>query len=118
MTELSLAMHNVGETEKEGLDSGVRWLRLLAVVSPLLGVGGTLVGIIDRLRDLGESDILVDLSILSAEIAPTLVTTVAGLGVGIFSLVAATFLESTISSTKNGLDRLSNEFTDLLKEPS
>ena len=52
MNEVRDAMADVAEIEKEKMARGSRWLRGIAVIAPLLGLGGTLVGIIDRLRDL------------------------------------------------------------------
>ena len=118
ITEVSEAMRDKSLIEKETMDKGIRWTRAIAVISPLLGLGGTLVGIIDRLRDLGEADIPVDLSMLCSSISPTIVTTVAGLGVGVFALISATFLESAADLSKRRLDEIAMEFTDLLNEPS
>ena len=97
---------------------GIQWLKVIAVVSPLLGLGGTLLGVIDRLRDLGEMGGMVDLSMLCSEIAPTIVTTVAGLGVGIFSLIASTWLDTVIENSKVTIDKISYDFLELLNQPS
>ena len=117
MLELTSSMQEVALVEKENMTPGLRWLRFIAVVSPLLGLGGTLVGVIDRLRDLGELGASVDLAMLCGAIAPTIVTTVAGLGVGIFALVAMTCLDAVIDSSRRSLDELIAEFTALLNEP-
>lgn len=118
MTEVRAAMWDTAEIEKDKMTAGTRWLRALSVISPLLGLGGTLVGVIDRLRDLGLAGFSTDISAVCGAIAPTIVTTVAGLGVGIFSLIALTALESRIDSSKSKLDEVSIEFTNLLNEPS
>lgn len=118
MQEVKSSIRETSEYEKQKMTAGTRWLRLIAVVSPLLGLGGTLVGVIDRLRDLGEGLGIVDLSVLCSNISPTIVTTVAGLGVGIFALIALTCLESTIDTSQRRLDMLGTEFTDFLNEPS
>lgn len=118
MLEVSSSMQESASIEKDAMTKGLRWLRFIAVISPLLGLGGTLVGIIDRLRDLGEVGPIVDLSMLCGAISPTIVTTVSGLGVGIFALVAMTCLDAKIDSSQRRLDELAAEFTDLLNEPS
>lgn len=118
MPEVSSVMQERTRIEKETLRKGCRWLRAIAIIAPLLGLGGTLVGVIDRLRDLGESEQMVDLSMLCHSISPTIVTTVSGLGVGIFALIAYTFLEGTIDSSGRQLDELSSDLTGLLNEPS
>ena len=111
------AMKEVALIEKKRMEKGERWLKAIAVISPLLGFCGTLIGIIDRLRDLGEME-SVDFSMICAALAPTIVTTVVGIGVGIFALIAETFLDASINSAQNRLDQFGLEFTDLLNEPS
>lgn len=118
MTDVESAMANVKDIEKHEFMRGMRWLKAFAVISPLLGLGGTLVGITDRLRDMGELGPAVDISMVCGEIAPTIVTTVAGLIVGIFALIAMTFLDATVNKSDKELDQLSAEFTNLLNEPS
>ena len=118
IAEISSDIEMAGEIEKGEMNGGARWLSTIAVISPLLGLGGTLVGIIDRLRDLGEMGLLVDMSMLCHAIAPTIVTTVAGLGVGIFSLIAYTCLESSIDISRRDLDKVKADFIDLLNTPT
>lgn len=118
MADVRDAMRDTAEMEKEKMAAGARWLKAIAVISPLLGLGGTLVGVIDRLRDLGESAGMVDTAVVCGAVAPTIVTTVAGLGVGIFSLIALTCLEGSINKARRNLDELAMELIDLLNEPS
>ena len=118
MADVESAMKDAKDIEKERLARGARWLKTFAVMSPLLGLGGSLVGVIDRLRDLGEMGGAVDLSMICNQLAPTIVTTVAGLITGIFALVALTFLDASISVTSTRLDELSSQFKGLLHEPS
>lgn len=118
MPEVRASMAQAAELETISMQQGAGWLRAIAVLAPLLGLTGTLVGVIDRLRDLGEGGIMTDISMVCAEIAPTIVTTVAGLGVGIFSLVAFTCLSSSIASAQRSLGMLQGEFTHLLNSPS
>ena len=118
MREVRETMSETSRIEGYSLEKGTLWLRLIGVVAPLLGLGGTLVGVRDRLRDLGESEIPATVSMVSANIAPTIVTTVAGLGVGIFSLFALACLASQIKGAKRSLETLSQNFQTLLNEPS
>lgn len=118
MCDVESAMAKTAAIEKERMSRGTGWLRCISVISPLLGLGGTLVGVIRSLRDIGESAVPVDTSALCAAIAPCIVTTVAGLGVGVFAVIALTCLEGKVKSGANAIDKLGVKFTDLLNEPS
>lgn len=118
MNEVRAAMSDVADIEKRDMNKGMRWLRAIGVITPLLGLGGTLVGMVDRLRDLGEEAVNVDTAAVCAALAPTIVTTVAGIGVGIFSLFALVCLEGSADSASRRLDEVGVEFTSLLNEPS
>ena len=118
LSEVKDTMKETSEIEKEKMASGLRWLHTMAVVAPLLGLGGTLVGIIDRLRDLGDSGAAADISAVCGAIAPTIVTTVAGLVVGILALVCQTILEGVIARARIGLEEVKEEFIGLLNEPA
>ena len=118
MSEVRESMAQVAAGEKAQMWRGSGWLKTFAVISPLLGLGGTLTGVIDRLRDLGNSQLPVDTAMVCETIAPTIVTTVAGLGVGIFSLISLAFLEGVINKAQRKLDDLGLEFIQLLQQPA
>lgn len=118
MERLEQGLREEVRIEKSGMTKGLRWLRAISVVSPLLGLGGTLTGMIHHLRDLGESGSQVSLAMICDSLAPTIITTVAGLGVGIFSLIAFTCLESAVETAGRKLDETAGEFIRLLDEPA
>ncbi|MCH5227386.1 MAG: MotA/TolQ/ExbB proton channel family protein [Muribaculaceae bacterium] len=118
MEEVKSGMLEVSDIETEKMRAGLGWLRLIAIISPLMGACGTLAGIVDRLRDLGESEAGVDLGRICGDLAPTIVTTIAGLGVGIFALLALTGLEGSLAKSKIRIDELREEFADMLNEPT
>lgn len=115
--EIKSEMAQISHLEKKKVDIGTRWLRAFAVISPLLGLAGTLVGIIDRLRVLGQADAPVDTAAICLAISPTIVTTVAGLGVGIFAIVALSCLEGCINKAKIHIEETAHQFLHLLNQP-
>ena len=116
--DVTSAMDMAMATEDSEITKGNRWLKTLAVISPLLGFGGTLAGICDALERVAANGVLADISMLSQEVAPCLVTSIAGLGVGVIAIVAYSCLSGLIAKTKDRLHQLSMEFIDLLNEPS
>lgn len=115
--EISSAMNIVAQGEDLRIDRGKRWLRGLAVIAPLAGAAGTLAGICDALRDAAEKTPGTE-SLLNPEIADAIVTSVAGLGVGVVAIVALICLDGACAKAKSRLRALAIEFTDLLKSPA
>lgn len=112
------SMDTVSESEKKKLAKGARWLRFISIAAPLSGLCGTLAGITHRLYLLGAQESGVDISVMAAEIAPTIVTTIAGLITGILALLALVFLEKSIESSQTELNELEAGFINLINEPS
>lgn len=77
----------------ERLRGGLRPLELIGTLAPLLGLLGTVLGMIDAFRELEAAGSRVDPSVLSGGIWVALLTTAAGLSVGIPAVAASTWLE-------------------------
>lgn len=85
--ELELARH--GNEEVSRLSGGVRLLELIAMVSPLLGLLGTVLGMIEAFQDLSLAEGAANASVLAGGIWLALVTTAAGLIVALPAAVAS-----------------------------
>lgn len=105
------------EQESEILRRGSRWLWWISIVSPLIGLGGTLAGLAVGFHGMQQSGTSGDFASFSAIVWPTFITLICGLAVGIISLTAYTALESYIFGTKTSLQSFANRFIDLLNEP-
>lgn len=80
----------------DDLKSGLRFLALVATLSPLLGLLGTVIGMIDAFQALEGAGNRVDPSILSGGIWVALLTTAAGLVVAIPAAAAHHWLEGVV----------------------
>ncbi len=78
------------------LQGYLRTLALIATLSPLLGLLGTVIGMIDAFQALEEAGSRVDPSVLSGGIWQALLTTAAGLSVAIPATAAHHWLEGVI----------------------
>lgn len=89
--------------EEQGhLHRFIRPLELIATASPLLGLLGTVLGMIEAFRDLSLAEGAANASLLADGIWQALLTTAAGLIVAIPALVASTiFSERAERATKN-----------------
>lgn len=95
----------VGGNELGKLQSYFRWLEVIANVSPLLGLLGTVIGMIAAFQALEIAGNKVDPSILSGGIWEALLTTAVGLSVAIPAVTALNLLE-------NRVDRFRREMRD------
>lgn len=84
------AMFAAGEAVKAGKDSWISYLAVVGTLGPLLGLVGTVTGMIGAFSELGGSDKAPDAAVLANEISTALVLTF----LGIFIAVPAVFLYS------------------------
>ena len=118
MDRIRSEMDEIEKSEGVKMERGVSWLKGLAIMAPLAGAAGTLCGICDRLRDLGNLNTEITLSNICENIAPCIVTTIVGLGVGIFSIVAWISLDGRVIKSKRKLAEVGREFREILNSPS
>lgn len=83
------------------LQSGFRFLDSIAQLSPLLGLFGTVLGMIDAFQALQGAGVSVDPSILAGGIWVALLTTAVGLGVAMPTSVLLTWLESRVEAERS-----------------
>ena len=112
------AMENTGNLELASLGRGLTWLSTTAGGAPMLGFLGTVVGMIEAFFTLAKAGAASNITLLSGGIYQALVTTVAGLVVGIIALFAYNYLVARINGVQNRLEATSVEFMDLLNEPA
>lgn len=118
MNDVLVAIENTGNIEVASLTKGFTWLSTTAAGAPMLGFLGTVVGMIEAFFALANAGTSANITVLSSGIYQALVTTVAGLTVGIAALFAYNYLTSRVNKIMNSLEAKIMEFMDLLNEPS
>jgi biopolymer transport protein ExbB len=88
------------------LRSGVRLLEVIASLAPLLGLFGTVLGMIEAFQNLEAAGARADPSILSGGIWVALLTTAAGLAVAMPTVVVVNFIDRTVERLADDLDNL------------
>ena len=83
---------------------GLRGLELIATVAPLLGLLGTVIGMIAAFQALETAGVQADPSALAGGIWEALLTTAAGMTVAIPASVALTWFESVIDSLRRDME--------------
>ena len=94
MNDVLVAIENVGNMEVAKLEKGFNWLATTAAGAPMIGFLGTVIGMVQAFFQLASAGNNSNVTILASGIYQALVTTVAGLVVGIVALFAYNFLTS------------------------
>jgi len=111
---LKEVLEEVGRQEVAHLDRFIGALGLIAAISPLLGLLGTVIGMIDvfqviSVEGVGKADIL------AGGISKALNTTAAGLSVAIPTLVAYRLFEARVDRFVIEIEQHALQFVELLK---
>jgi len=88
----------------ETLRSHLRPLEVIAALAPLLGLFGTVLGMIEAFRDLEQAGSQVNPALLSGGIWQALLTTAVGLAVAMPTIVALNWLERAIDRAAHEMD--------------
>ena len=118
MNDVLVAIENVGNLEVAKLEKGFPWLATAAAGAPMLGFLGTVTGMVRAFYNMASAGTSADITTLSGGIYEALVTTVAGLVVGIIALFAYNYLVARGDGVVNQLEAKTMEFMDLLNEPA
>ena len=93
-------------TELSALSQRMRILEVIVQGAPMLGLLGTVIGMIDAFSTLAAADGTVDLALLAGGIWTALTTTAAGLAIALITYFAATWLEGRIDSERQAMETL------------
>ena len=93
----------VGSREVRSMESGLRGLSAIAHLSPLLGLLGTVMGMIAAFRQLQNAGSKADPALLSGGIWEALLTTAFGLAVAIPAMALFFWLEGQVDNEKSAM---------------
>ena len=115
LADINGAIENTGKLEIYKLEKGLPTLATVAGGAPMIGFLGTVMGMIRAFVDMSSAGNNIDVSLLSRGIYTALITTVAGLIVGIVAYFAYNILVANVEKVVNKLEASTTEFLDLLK---
>ncbi len=115
--DVNAALENVGKLEIYKLEKGLPTMATVAGGAPMIGFLGTVMGMIKAFYDMSTAGSNINVSLLSNGIYIAMVTTVAGLIVGIIAFFAYNVLVSKVEKVVFMLEARTSEFIDLLNEP-
>ena len=98
------------------LEKGMPILSTIAAVAPMLGFLGTVTGMVQAFWNMSEAGSNIDISLLSGGIYEAMVTTVAGLVVGIVAIFAHNFLVTRVDKALNSMEADIISFLEMVTE--
>lgn len=116
MKDIVSSIENVGKLEIYGLEKRLGFLATVAGAAPMIGFLGTTLGMIKTFHAM-KFTASIELQSISGGIMEAMVTTVAGLIVGIIAFMAYNFMVSKVDKVIHNMEGASIEFLDLLNEP-
>jgi len=118
LTDVNEAINNVGNLEISKLEKGLPVLASVAGGAPMIGFLGTVMGMIQAFYDMANAGNNIDVTLLSSGIYQAMVTTVAGLIVGIIAYFAYNILVANVEKVVFKMEATTSEFMDILNEPA
>lgn len=109
------AAEQVGAAEHNKYMSQINWLSLFAAVGPMLGLLGTVVGMIGAFFKMAQAGGNVDAALLANEIGGAMLTTAAGLIIAIPMMFIYFFLRSRVNKSALEAGVLAGEILDYFR---
>jgi len=115
--DINAAIENVGSIEVAKLEKNISLLGTVSGAAPMLGFLGTVTGMVKAFYDMSVAGNNLTIQVLSGGIYQALITTVAGLIVGIIAYFGYNVLVARIRKLVLNLQLRATEFMDMLHEP-
>lgn len=117
LQDISTAIENTGKLEISKLEKGFPTLATITGAEPMLGFMGTVIGMVKSFYAMSQAGNNIEVSLLSSGIYTALITTIAGLMVGILGFFAYNTLVVRVERVVFNLEATLTEFMDILNEP-
>jgi len=117
LKNIEASIENVGKIEVFRLEKNLSVLATIAGAAPMIGFLGTVIGMVSAFISIAQEEGSVSPKLLADGIYTAMITTVAGLIVGIIAYLAYNFLVTRVSKVVHKMEYSSIEFIDLLQEP-
>ena len=114
MTDISAAIENQAKLEVYKMENNLANLATIAGAAPMIGFLGTVIGMILAFHEMASSGGNIDVEMLTKGIYTAMVTTVAGLIVGIIAYISYNYLVSKVDKVVFKLEAKTTDFLDLI----
>jgi len=117
LKNIEVAIENVGKLEIYKMEKNLATMATISGAAPMIGFLGTVTGMIRAFFQLASNDNVVA-SDLAGGIYEAMITTAAGLAVGIIAYIGYNLLVALVEKVVYNMEATSVEFMDLLQEPA
>ncbi|MDO5509131.1 MAG: MotA/TolQ/ExbB proton channel family protein [Weeksellaceae bacterium] len=117
LKEISDAIENTGKLEIFRMEANINYLATIAGAAPMIGFLGTVIGMIMAFAEIANTEGQVDPKLLSSGIYVAMLTTAAGLIVGIAAYLFYNYLVMKVDKTVHRMETSVTDFLDLLNKP-
>jgi biopolymer transport protein ExbB len=117
LKNIEASIENTGKIELFKLEKNLNVIATVAGAAPMMGFLGTVMGMVTAFIAIAQEEGSVGPKLLADGIYTAMITTVAGLIVGIIAYLAYNYLITRVSKVVHKMEYSSIEFVDLLQEP-
>lgn len=118
LQDIGTAVETTGKLELNKLEKNLSTLATISGAAPMIGFLGTVIGMILVFHEMASGGGGVDLNTLSEGIFTAMMTTVAGLVVGIIAYIGYNTLVAKVEKIVFVMEARTTEFLDILHEPA
>ncbi len=117
LKNIEVSIENIGKIEIYKLEKNLSLLATISGAAPMIGFLGTVTGMIQAFISIAQEEGAVSPKLLSSGIYEAMVTTAAGLFVGILAYLGYNYLVARVQKVIHTMEYNSVDFIDLLQEP-
>lgn len=117
LKNIEVSIENVGKIEIYNLEKNLSLLATISGAAPMIGFLGTVTGMIRAFIAIAQEEGAVSPKLLSGGIYEAMLTTAAGLFVGIIAYLGYNYLVTRVQKVVHSMEYTSIDFIDLLQEP-
>lgn len=116
LKNIEVSIENVGKIEIYKLEKNLGMLATVSGAAPMIGFLGTVTGMIQAFISIAQEEGMISPKLLSSGIYEAMITTAAGLVVGIIAYLGYNYLVTQVSKLVHNMEYTSIEFIDLLQD--
>lgn len=118
LEDISVAIENTAKLEVYRLEKGLSILATIAGAAPMMGLIGTVMGMVQTFFELANGGQGVKVDQLAGGVYQAMVATVSGLIVGVLAYIGYNLLVARVEKVVYKMELRSVEFLDILHEPA